>query len=110
MERFKQLREEYGFSQQYVADHLNLSQQAWANYESGKREPSIKILKEIALFFDVSLDYLLGLTDIKKFPTESSRDNKSDMLREFVELYDRLTPEQKKTMVAVIKSLLTDAK
>jgi transcriptional regulator with XRE-family HTH domain len=108
MERFKQLREENGYSQQFVAEHLNVSQQAWANYESGKREPSIKILKEIAVFFDVSLDYLLGKTDIKKAPVESDKGDRSAMEQEFIELYRRLAPDQKKTVLALIHALLDD--
>lgn len=108
MERIRNLREEHGITQKHLAEILGVTRTAVAKWEANENGPNSDVLLKIADYFDVSLDYLLGRTDIKKFPTESSRDNKSDMLREFVELYDLLSPEQKKTMITVMKSFLTD--
>ena len=59
-ETLKKLRVEKGWSQQYVASQLKITQQAYANYESGKREPDNNTLVKLGEIFDVSVDYLLG--------------------------------------------------
>lgn len=108
----KSLRKERKITQEQLAVILGVERSSIGKYESspeGKEViPSVDVLHKIADYFDVSLDYLLGRTDIKKAPTDSSRDDKSDVLREFVELYELLPLEKRKTMVAVMKSLLTD--
>ena len=62
-ERLKQLRIEKGLTQKQVALAVGLTKNAVTNYEAGYREPSIDILKRLCLLFDVSSDYLIGLTD-----------------------------------------------
>ncbi|MCH3962946.1 MAG: helix-turn-helix domain-containing protein [Clostridium sp.] len=63
--RIKRLREEKTISQLEMAKILNISNTTLSQYESGKRIPSDSIKKKIAEYFNVSLDYLLGLTDSK---------------------------------------------
>ncbi len=67
MLRIKELREEKNISQLELAKKLNLTQQSISLYEKGDREPSIDVLKSIANFFNVSLDYLLGKSDIRNY-------------------------------------------
>ena len=62
-ERLKQLRKEKGLTLKQVSAALGLTPSAYAHYEQGIREPSIAVLKKICIFFDVSADYLIGLTD-----------------------------------------------
>ncbi|PKM52453.1 MAG: XRE family transcriptional regulator [Firmicutes bacterium HGW-Firmicutes-7] len=65
-DRIKNLRKEFGITQQDLADKLGLVRTAIANYEMGRNIPNAETLNMIADFFDVSLDYLLGRTDIRK--------------------------------------------
>lgn len=65
-ERLKALRLEAGLTQKEIAQKLNMTQPAYAQWENGKRKPSAKTLEKFASFFDVSTDYLLGKTNIKK--------------------------------------------
>lgn len=58
--RTKSLREENGMSQEDLAKVLNCSRTAISGYESGRNEPSYKILQNISDYFTVSIDYLLG--------------------------------------------------
>ena len=58
--RLKELRTGNALTQKELAAKLNVSQNAIFNWENGKREPSIDMLKQIADFFGVSLDYLTG--------------------------------------------------
>ena len=62
--RLKALRKSKGITQQQAADDLGFSTQHRYNfYETGKREPDNETLKQIAEYFNVSTDYLLGTTD-----------------------------------------------
>ena len=55
-----ELRKNKGLTQQQLADMLNITQQAYGHYESGKRLPDIKTLIKIADFYNISLDILTG--------------------------------------------------
>ncbi|ALX08868.1 DNA-binding XRE family transcriptional regulator [Acetivibrio thermocellus AD2] len=61
----KQLREEKRLSQKDIADYLGITRQAVASYELAKREPDYEVLKKLADYFDVSIDYLLGRTNCR---------------------------------------------
>lgn len=61
--RVKDLREDYDFSQEYLARYLSCSQSAYSKIENGKRQLSIDYLIKLSFLYRVSTDYLLGLTD-----------------------------------------------
>ncbi|MCX4318163.1 MAG: helix-turn-helix transcriptional regulator [Lachnospiraceae bacterium] len=64
MKRLYKLRKEKHMTQQQLADILNVSQQSIHKYENGICSPSIEGLCDMAEFFDTSIDYLIGATDI----------------------------------------------
>ena len=66
LERIKDLREENFWTQKYVASRLNISQRAYSYYESGERSLPIDVLCSLAELYDVSTDYLLGRTHLRK--------------------------------------------
>lgn len=57
----KDLREDAGYKQSYIADLLNTSQSYYSEYELGKRQMPIKHLITLCRFYGVSADYVLGL-------------------------------------------------
>lgn len=59
--RIKELREENGLTQQTVAEFLNVKQNTYSQYESGKRQLSIDMLIKLAKFYKVTTDYILEL-------------------------------------------------
>lgn len=61
----KQLREEKNLSQKDIANYLGLTRQAVTSYELAKREPDYSVLKKLADYFSVSIDYLLGRANCK---------------------------------------------
>lgn len=63
--RLAELRKQKKISQYALARLTNLSRGQIANYEQGIRQPDFKTLVILADFFEISLDYLLGRTDIK---------------------------------------------
>ena len=71
MNRVKELRKEHKITQEKLAASLGISRSAVAMYETGKCDLSNEILIACASFFDVSTDYLLGQSDIKKPPSIS---------------------------------------
>ncbi|MCX4363058.1 MAG: helix-turn-helix transcriptional regulator [Clostridia bacterium] len=63
-QRLRELRQQHGFSQQRMAEMLHIKQQSYCRYELATGEPSLVTLREIALLFNVTTDYLVGLSDI----------------------------------------------
>lgn len=64
--RLKSLRKERKISQLKLAIDLNMNQNSISRYENLEREADYETLIKIADYFDVSLDYLLGRSDIQK--------------------------------------------
>lgn len=62
--RIRDLREDKDITQKEMAHLLNCSQQVYSNYELGQRDIPTDILIKLARIHNVSVDYILGLTDI----------------------------------------------
>ncbi len=60
--RIRDLREDRDLKQKQLAEFLNCSQQVYSNYELGQRDIPTDVLIRLSKFYDVSVDYLLGLT------------------------------------------------
>lgn len=63
MERLKMLRINSGFTQAAIAEKLHVRQNTYSQYENGVRDIPIELLKELALIYETSIDYIVGLTD-----------------------------------------------
>ena len=61
--RIRDLREDRDLKQRHLAEYLNCSQQVYSNYELGQRDIPTDILIKLSGFYNVSVDYLLGLTN-----------------------------------------------
>ena len=62
----RNLREDNDLTQTEIANALHISQRAYSHYENGSREIPIPILINLARYYNVSVDYLLGETKRKK--------------------------------------------
>ena len=62
--RLKDIREDRDFTQQQIAQVLHIKQNTYSQYESGKRQLPLEALVDLAQFYHVSTDYLLGLTEV----------------------------------------------
>lgn len=67
-QRLAALRKEKGLSQAQLAKLLNMGQSTIAMYEKDRRRPDAETLRRLAEFFQISVDYLLGLTDFRERP------------------------------------------
>lgn len=65
-ERMKELRTEKNLSQGKLAAELKIGTATYCRYEAGTREPGASLLDRMADYYDVSVDYLLGRTDIRE--------------------------------------------
>ena len=61
--RIADLRTDRDKTQQQIADMLVCNRQVYARYERGIREIPVSMVLALAKYYDVSVDYLLGLTD-----------------------------------------------
>lgn len=66
VKRIRDLREDNDYSQEYVASYLGTSQTMYARYERGANELPIRHLIKLSILYDVSTDYLLGLSPNKR--------------------------------------------
>lgn len=57
------LRISSGFTQAAIAEKLHVRQNTYSQYENGVRDIPIELLKELALIYETSIDYIVGLTD-----------------------------------------------
>ena len=64
-ERLRACRKARGFTQRELAIYCDITEKTYQNYELMTREPRLEILIRIADILQVSLDYLVGRTDIK---------------------------------------------
>lgn len=63
-ERIREIREDNSLTQQNIADLLHIGQRTYSDYESGKTRIPIDNLLILAKFYDVSMDYISGASDI----------------------------------------------
>lgn len=92
-ERLKFLREERKLTQVELGKILNISNQAVSTWEKDK-EPNYDTLKKIANYFNVSIDYLLGNTDVRD---EIYKDKKlCEYLNECIVIYNNFFKDQGK--------------
>ena len=64
--RLRELREDRGRSPKQVAGELGMSQTGYSKYETGENDIPTVVLRKLALFYNVSVDYILGETDQKE--------------------------------------------
>ncbi len=64
--RIRDLREDKDLTQKQVSAYLNCSQQVYSNYELGQRDIPTDVLIKLSKFYNVSVDYILSITDNPK--------------------------------------------
>ena len=101
--RLKMLRQKHRITQGELADILNLKPTAISNYESERNEPSINKLIALSKYFDVSCDYLLGVTD-SYLPIGGEVLDRD--IVEFFQLYQQLSSESVTELTSFAKYLI----
>ena len=100
--RIGQLREEHHMTQVQLSIELDVSQETVSAYENGKHFPSVANLLKMSQIFDVSCDYLLGLSEQRKnFITSDLTDEEIKLLCSF----GMLSTHQKQLVLSYIRGL-----
>ena len=84
---------------------LNVSQKMISAYESGVHQPSIDTLKAMAKIFGVSIDYIVGISDIKAPVEKFVSDNLTEKEAELLDLFKGLSREKQQKAIGIVFAL-----
>ncbi len=105
--KIRELREDNDKTQKEVAEYLGTAYQYYAVYEKGASEISFERAIMLAKYYNVSLDYIAGLTN-KKHSYDVP--NLSKEQRELIRMLDDLSPKSRKKFTALLKQLINTLK
>lgn len=97
--RVVELRKQQGLSRDVLGQQVGTSGAVIGRYERNEITPSVEIAKKIADALEVSLDYLIGSSDIRI----------SSKMMYRLELLEKIAPEERDRILHVVDSLLRDA-
>lgn len=100
--KIRELRMEKNLLQEKLAAYLNVSQQTVSKIETGTSDIPRDLLIKLADFFDVSIDYIYGRTDIPEILTAEKLKQDYD---EIMSIYKQLNKVNQKTLRIIIKRL-----
>lgn len=104
--RIKQLRENRGLIQELLASELGITQQMLSKYERDITIIKIDILKKIAVYFNVTTDYLLGISDVKRDLQGQMKVNKTiDEYYDLIEVYKGLDEYDQEMVWSIIEAV-----
>lgn len=104
--RIKQLREKRGLIQEILAAELGITQQMLSKYEKDVTLIKVDILKKIAAYFNVTTDYLLGVSDVKRDLQRQMKMNETlDEFYDLVEVYKELDSYDKEMIWLIIQTI-----
>ena len=102
--RIKQLREKRGLIQEILASELGITQQMLSKYERDITFIKVDILKKIAVYFNVTTDYLLGLSEVKRDLHGQMKVNETlDEYYDLVEIYKNLDKYDQEMIWSIIQ-------
>lgn len=102
-DRLRLLRENRKITQIRLSTHLGVSQEAISAYERKESMPNIDILIGIAKYFNVSVDYLLGLDNTKKHLPEKELDEFEISL---INLYKKLKHSDQELLIKLLSQII----
>ena len=104
--RIKQLREKRGLIQEILAAELGITQQMLSKYERDVTLIKVDILKKIATYFNVTTDYLLGVSDVKRDLQRQMKMNETlDEYYDLIEIYKDLDSYDKEMIWSIMQTV-----
>lgn len=104
VQNLKKMRMKKGISQQQLADVIGVSQQSINKYENHMVEPDINTLMALADYFNTSVDYLIGHTDIDHVIETIQHYDLNDDEGVLIDGYRRLTRNEKESIRMIIRN------
>ena len=84
--RIKNLREDHDLTQKQLADELYMQLTQYRRYETGERELPLELAVSLANFYDVSIDYIAGVSDKIKYSDSDLTHEEFDLIKNFRKL------------------------
>lgn len=104
--RIKQLRKKRGITQQRLVSELGITQQMLSKYEKDISLIKIDVLKRIAVYFNVTTDYLLGISDVKRDLQKQLKMNETlDEYYDLIEVYKELDQYDQEMIWSIIQDV-----
>ena len=104
--RIKQLREKRGLIQEILAAELGITQQMLSKYERDVTLIKVDILKKIATYFNVTTDYLLRVSDVKRDLQRQMKMNETlDEYYDLIEIYKDLDSYDKEMIWSIMQTV-----
>jgi len=101
-----ELREENNWTQGYLAELFHVSVSSISAYEIGKRPPSIDVLVAYARQFNVSTDYILGLTrSTEPLSVFSDEYVPGKTIGDLIQDMKKLRPEQREALLVILRDM-----
>lgn len=102
--RIRELRESKGMTQVRLSIELEVTQETVSAYETGKHYVSLKSLLKMSELFDTSMDYIMGLSNIRK-PLQASEFTNKEI--ELICTFRKLNEVQKEKALSYMEGLLS---
>lgn len=104
--RIKELRRNRHLTQEQLGNTVSVTQQNISRYENDIYEIPIDVLVKISKFFNVTIEYLLGLTDTKRdFEGQVIVKRMLDEYYDFIEIYKTLEEEDRELVWAIVEKI-----
>ena len=104
--RIKQLRENRGLIQEILASELGITQQILSKYERDVLCIKVDVLKRIAEYFNVTTDYLLGVSEVKRDLQGQMKVNKTlDTYYDLIEIYKGLDEYDQEMVWSIMQTV-----
>lgn len=104
--RIKQMRKKRGITQQRLVSELGITQQMLSKYEKDISLIKIDVLKRIAVYFNVTTDYLLGISDVKRDLQKQLKMNETlDEYYDLIEVYKELDQYDQEMIWSIIQDV-----
>ncbi|MBE7049428.1 MAG: helix-turn-helix transcriptional regulator [Ruminococcaceae bacterium] len=105
MKRIAELRKEKGLNQVGLALKLNVSQKMISAYESGIHQPSVETLSKLADIFNVSVDYIIGRTDIRLSADKYTLNGLTDVEVELLDMFRTMSKEKQQRTLGIVYAM-----
>ena len=111
MKRLKELRKSKDISQKEFAAYMNVAQNTVSRWENGERLMDTDTLLQAAEYFNVSADYLLGMSDLRDDPPPDKKepidnDELSDNKRALIAFAETVPEDKAEMILQVMKSIV----
>lgn len=104
--RIRELRQEKKITQLQLSIELGVTQETISAYEHGKHLPSLSALMKMSEIFDCSMDYIMGLSPVRRIMTDSNSTKDETQKEYLLNCYRRLGSKNKARLIAYADGLL----